>query len=90
MIQYLILKFLKKPKYKYITVLIIVFWLLSCALDATSTKHMTRQSLYIQNNLARHGLLIKRFIFLGKEENVLFNDALNTFYLRLYGVGKYF
>ena len=22
----------------------------------------------------------------GKEENVLFNDALNTFYLRLYGV----
>ena len=22
-----------------------------------------------------------------KEENVLFNDALNTFYLRLYGVG---
>ena len=23
----------------------------------------------------------------GKESNVLFNDALNTFYLRLYGVG---
>ena len=23
-----------------------------------------------------------------KEGNVLFNDALNTFYLRLYGVGK--
>ena len=23
----------------------------------------------------------------GKERNVLFNDALNTFYLRLYGVG---
>ena len=23
----------------------------------------------------------------GKEGNVLFNDALNTFYLRLYGVG---
>ena len=22
-----------------------------------------------------------------KEENILFNDALNTFYLRLYGVG---
>ena len=25
-------------------------------------------------------------IFLKKERNVLFNDALNTFYLRLYGV----
>ena len=26
--------------------------------------------------------------YLGKEEgNVLFNDALNTFYLRLYGIG---
>ena len=24
---------------------------------------------------------------IGKEGNVLFNDALNTFYLRLYGVG---
>ena len=24
-----------------------------------------------------------------KEGNVLFNDALNTFYLRLYGVGPY-
>ena len=24
----------------------------------------------------------------GKEGNVLFNDALNTFYLRLYGVGQ--
>ena len=24
-----------------------------------------------------------------KEENVLFNDALNTFYLQLYGVGTY-
>ena len=24
---------------------------------------------------------------LRKEENVLFNDAFNTFYLRLYGVG---
>ena len=23
-----------------------------------------------------------------KEENVLFNDAVNTFYLRLYGVGN--
>ena len=23
-----------------------------------------------------------------KEGNVLFNDALNTFYLRLYGVGR--
>ena len=23
----------------------------------------------------------------GKEENVLFNDTLNTFYVRLYGVG---
>ena len=25
--------------------------------------------------------------FAPKEENILFNDALNTFYLRLYGVG---
>ena len=24
---------------------------------------------------------------MGRERNVLFNDALNTFYLRLYGVG---
>ena len=24
-----------------------------------------------------------------EEGNVLFNDALNTFYLRLYGVGKF-
>ena len=32
-------------------------------------------------------LTIHRNIFKGKkEENVLFNDALNTFYLRLYGV----
>ena len=23
-----------------------------------------------------------------KEENVLFNDTLNTFYLQLYGIGK--
>ena len=27
------------------------------------------------------------FIYGYKEGNVLFNDALNTFYLRLYGVG---
>ena len=26
------------------------------------------------------------FMYLRKEGNVLFNDALNTFYLRLYGV----
>ena len=25
---------------------------------------------------------------LGRERNVLFNDALNTFYLRLYGVSE--
>ena len=29
---------------------------------------------------------IYNFIILSEEENVLFNDALNTFYLRLYGI----
>ena len=28
-------------------------------------------------------------VFCWKEGNVLFNDALNTFYLRLYGVGQW-
>ena len=28
----------------------------------------------------------KAFLVIRKEGNVLFNDALNTFYLRLYGV----
>ena len=27
------------------------------------------------------------FFFIGRKEMFLFNDALNTFYLRLYGVG---
>ena len=31
-------------------------------------------------------ITVKQIIF-RSEENVLFNDALNTFYLRLYGVG---
>ena len=31
----------------------------------------------------KHGYIAYR-----KEVNVLFNDALNTFYLRLFGVGK--
>ena len=32
---------------------------------------------------------LKNLVSNRKEENVLFNDALNTFYLRLYGVGLY-
>ena len=42
------------------------------------------------NPLLPHGLLFpinkSSFICTRKEGNVLFNDALNTFYLRLYGV----
>ena len=30
---------------------------------------------------------MKKIHLEGKEGNILFNDALNTFYLRLYGVG---
>ena len=33
------------------------------------------------------GKLINDTVVSRKEGNVLFNDALNTFYLRLYGVG---
>ena len=36
-----------------------------------------------------HMMVVLRLLFLkegSKEGNVLFNDALNTFYLRLYGV----
>ena len=32
------------------------------------------------------GLIVAKLEFFWKEGNVLFNDALNTFYLRLYGV----
>ena len=36
-----------------------------------------------------HGaILSSENAILMKEGNVLFNDALNTFYLRLYGVGR--
>ena len=35
-----------------------------------------------ENPLLPHGLLFR----IRKEGNVLFNDALNTFYLRLYGI----
>ena len=31
--------------------------------------------------------LLSLSVCVGKEGNVLFNDALDTFYLRLYGVG---
>ena len=35
----------------------------------------------------KSGILFQGFVYEGeRERNVLFNDALNTFYLRLYGV----
>ena len=42
------------------------------------------------NPLPPHVLLFpisSKVFFISKEGNVLFNDTLNTFYLRLYGVG---
>ena len=37
-------------------------------------------------DVGNHGVS-NNFLLQKKEGNVLFNDALNTFYLRLYGVG---
>ena len=34
-----------------------------------------------------HSIIHHSSVMLNKEGNVLFNDTLNTFYLRLYGVG---
>ena len=41
---------------------------------------------WIDQILTLHTSLGNRFWFWERERNVLFNDALNTFYLRLYGV----
>ena len=54
----------------------IIFKSSSCILQL---QHMQKYLSYEQNNNNNN--------FVGmKEGNVLFNDALNTFYLRLYGV----
>ena len=44
---------------------------------------MCRLSIYNHNNT---GLMYDNTTNRERERNVLFNDALNTFYLRLYGV----
>ena len=43
-------------------------------------------------NTGHHATLLVQFaellvVMRRKEGNILFNDALNTFYLRLYGIG---
>ena len=59
-------------------------------------KYTTHFSVYIYNHLVIRGIECSPVLFCSvlfcytivrKEGNVLFNDALNTFYLRLYGVG---
>ena len=40
----------------------------------------------MQSNLVKEGRKEMFYLTRERERNVLFNDALNTFYLRLYGV----
>ena len=46
----------------------------SCELDSSSRRRMRTDVYFVRNSEGR------------MEGNVLFNDALNTFYLQLYGV----
>ena len=50
--------------------------------------HLTTLSTHFTyGNLATHSTHFTYGYVESKEGNVLFNDALNAFYLRLYGVG---
>ena len=49
-------------------------------------ERQTAQS--IRRLIAPRADVLPRYYYLGRKEgNVLFNDALNTFYVRLYGIG---
>ena len=49
-----------------------------------SQQHLTKPNMYLFNHIHFYKLLYWK-----KEGNVLFNDAINTFYLPLYGGQTY-
>ena len=55
--------------------------------DLTDLISVIKIDVYLYENVTAHLLIFKkRKTLITEEGNVLFNDALNTFYLRLYGV----
>ena len=56
-----------------------------CVILWCSAWHSGKKCLWLPSMLLWGFSLIN--IYVWKEGNVLFNDALNTFYLRLYGIG---
>ena len=58
-----------------------VYLLLDCFLNCITIDHMTN------GGMTNWEIILLTYCFhRERERNVLFNDALNTFYLRLYGV----
>ena len=67
----------------YIAIVSIIT-LLATGLNGTVAKPLANR--LVNTGFMSHYQLQPRDVFLKEEGNILFNDVLNTFYLRLYGV----